>query len=340
MSNRLYEILGVERSAPEAEIKKAYRRLARKYHPDVNPGDKAAEERFKDVSAAFEILSDKDKRAMYDEFGDDAAKLGYDPERAEKYRAWKAQSEASARYGGPAGSAGAGGAGFGFGGFPHGRGGARGGRQGFEDLGFDLGDIFGDVFRQQAEIPRRGADIGAEMQVDFMDAALGTEREIRVTSPSPAHLNVKIPAGIDDGQKIRLRGKGMPGRNSGPAGDLLIAVRIKAHPFFQRDGRDLHLEVPITIQEAMFGADVEIPTLDKPVHVKIPPGTQTKAKLRLAGKGLPGGTPNTAHGDLYATVVVRMPDAKKDPAAARKAAETLETLYEKNLRGHFSSGHG
>ncbi|MBK8014411.1 MAG: DnaJ domain-containing protein [Deltaproteobacteria bacterium] len=338
MSSRLYEILGVERNATEAEIKKAYRRLARKYHPDVNPGDKAAEERFKDVSAAFEVLSDKNKRAMYDEFGEDADKLGYDPERAEKYRAWKAQSEASARY---AASSGGGGPGFGFGGFSHGRAGGRGSaRQNFEDLGFDLGDIFGDVFRQQAEIQRRGGDIGAEMHVDFMDAALGAEREIRVSSPSPAHMHVKIPPGIDDGQKIRLRGKGMPGRNNGPAGDLLITVHIKPHPFFQRDGRDLHLEIPITIQEAMFGADVEIPTLDKPVHVKIPPGTQTKAKLRLAGKGLPAGANNAQTGDLYATVVVRVPDAKKDPETARKAAEDLQSLYEKNLRGHFSSGQG
>lgn len=318
----LYAVLGVDRTASEADIKKSYRRLARKYHPDVNPGDKAAEERFKEVSAAFEVLSDAQKRKLYDEFGDDAAKIGYDPEKAEKYRAWKAQAEATRTYGGRAGA----GDFSGFEGFSG---------RGFE--GFDLGDIFGDLLRQQQRTARRGGDIVAEMSLDFVDAAAGGEREIRVGQPAPAHIKVKIPPGVRDGQKIRLRGKGMSGLQGGPPGDLLITVKVLTHPFFRREGDDLHVELPVTILEAMFGKEVEVPTLEKPVLLKIPPGSQNKSKLRLSGKGFPGANAGTTsgaggRGDLYVTLAVRLPDPSADPQAARSAAEKLESLYRGSVR--------
>ncbi|RMG10912.1 MAG: J domain-containing protein [Deltaproteobacteria bacterium] len=320
MAKDLYQILGVSRDAGEAEIKKAFRRLARKYHPDVNPGDKAAEERFKEISAAFEILSDPQKRKLYDEFGEDAAKLGWDPEKAKEYRAYRQASRTAA---------GAGASAFDFedlfgGGF------GGGGR------GFDFGDILGDLFgggraRRRSAARAKGADVEAELTIDFVTAVRGGEREITVKSEDGArkNLKVKIPSGVRDGQKIRLAGQGAPGRAGGPPGDLYIKVKVRPHPRLRRDGNDLYLDVPVTVAEAMLGAKIKVPTLTGPVTVTVPKGSQTGRKLRLKGRGVParGGRPA---GHLYVVLQVKVPT--RITAESEEAARTLERFYDGDPR--------
>ncbi len=372
-SKDLYEVLGVSRDASEDDIRRAYRKLARKHHPDVNPDDPEAETRFKEVSAAYEVLSDPEKRKLYDELGPDAEKIGYDPEKAAEYRRWKERFERARTGGG-------------------GVGGAPGGFGGFE---FDLGDIFAHGFGTRgpaaaAERPRPGADVEAELTVDFLDAARGTERRIalqkpvacatcggsarrsnsrcegcggtgrrrvgqgplRMQVPCPqcggsgsepcgacggtgvqsgrVELTVKIPAGIEDGQKLRLKGQGAPGRAGGPPGDLYVTVHVRPHPLFRREGDDIHLDLPVTVREAMFGGEVEVPTLSGAVRLKVPRGSQSGRTLRLRGKGIErkGGV----RGDLYAHLQVRVPSPDADEEAARRAADVLEGLYDEDVR--------
>lgn len=323
----LYSTLGVAKSASTQEIKKAYRALARKLHPDKNPGDSDAERRFKEVSSAYEVLSNEDKRKLYDEFGDDAAKFGYDKEKAKQYRAYQSQ-----------------GGGFGGGGFGGGGnyGGGFGGAYTEADLGDILGDIFGrrggggargfDPFRSTS-FPQDGADVRAEMHVAFADAIRGAKRTIRIEKPGEGSTNVEvnIPAGVNDGQKIRLAGLGARGQNGGKTGDLLIAVHVGGHPVFDRRGQHLELELPITIGEAMLGASVEVPTLDGPVKMRIPAGSQSGQKLRLRGKGVPA-RKGTEAGDLHVRLSVRLPDPKRDEAATKEAVEKLEKLYDVDVR--------
>jgi curved DNA-binding protein len=334
-SKDLYSVLGVSRTASEAEIKKAYRKLARKHHPDVNPGDKKAEQRFKEVSAAYEVLSDAEKRKLYDELGEDAAKIGYDPEKARAYRQWQDQVKSTRR-----GGTGAGPEGFeGFGGFGGG-----------EGQGINIEDLFGDLFaragRSSGTRTRRrsggvpfgpegygdlegadfgGSDIRAEMTVDLLDSLRGAEREIEV---SGARLKVKIPKGVKEGQTIRLKGQGLA-RQDGARGDLLISVHVAAHPLLRREGDDLYLEAPVTVREAMFGGKIDVPTLDGSVKLTVPPKSQTGQKLRLKGKGA---TSKNGAGDLYVVLSVRAPDGAEDTEEARKAAETLDQFYKKDVR--------
>ena len=377
----LYEVLGVARNASEDEIRRAYRKLARKHHPDVNPDDPEAEARFKEVSAAYEVLSDPEKRKLYDEFGHDAEKIGYDPDKAAEYRAWKERYE-RARAGGAGGFGG-------FGGF--GGGGATGG------FDFDLEDLFGGMAGAagagRRSAARRGADVETELTVDFLEAARGGERRIALQKPvaceacsgqgvrpgsscsacggtgrqrvargplrmqvacpscggrggepcpscggsgvqsGRTELTVKIPAGIEDGQKLRLKGQGAPGPGGGPPGDLYVVVRVRPHPLFRREGDDIHLDVPVTVREAMFGAEVEVPTLSGTVKLKVPRGSQSGRKLRLKGKGIHRkGRPA---GDLYVHLQVRVPDPSADEEAARQAAETLERLYGEDVRAEL-----
>ncbi|EWH04027.1 molecular chaperone DnaJ [Halomonas sp. BC04] len=339
MSKRdYYEVLlGVERGADTKEIKKAYRRLAQKYHPDRNPDDESSAERFREVSEAYEILSDSEKRAAYDQFG----------------------------HAGVDGQAG----GFGGGGF-----GGGAGAGGFSDI---FGDVFGDIFgggggRRSPHAPQRGSDLRYNLELDLESAVSGTTVDIRVprhiecdrcdgqgaepgssketcptcnghgqvrmqqgffavqqTCPTchgngvhikvPCHkchgegrvretrtLSVKIPAGVDTGDRIRLNGEGESGINGGPPGDLYVQVAIKPHHIFQRDGKHLHCEVPINFIDAALGGELEVPTLDGRVKLKIPPETQTGRLFRLRGKGVKpvrGGPP----GDLLCKVVVETP---------------------------------
>jgi len=307
----LYAILGVSRTASADELKKAYRRLARKYHPDVNPGDKAAEEKFKEVNNAFEILSDPKKRPLYDELGMDAAKIGWDPQKAAAYRQWRSGGA------GPRGAGPAGFEGFGF------------------DTGepVDLGDLFGEIFggsrgagfgRRAAARPAKGADLVDRIDIDLADAVRGRELDLRVDGKK---LSVKVPAGVADGGRIRLAGQGGAGARGGPAGDLYLEVHIRPHPTVRREGDDLTVHLPITVGEAIAGATVPLPTFDGMVQLKIPAGTQSGQRLRLRGKGVPhlrGG----GRGDLYAEVRVMVPTGSE----AKELGKSLDKLYAEPVR--------
>ena len=315
----LYDILGVSRSATADEIKKAYRRLAKQYHPDVNPGNKAAEEKFKEVTAAFEVLSDPKRRKLYDEFGADALRTGFDEKKAEEYRRWK-------RQGAPAG-----GMPFDFGDFESVNVGEYG--------AFDFGSIFGDLFgggagrartrARRGPVTMPGADATAEIEVTLRDAVLGAERDLRIDGRT---LRVKIPAGVTDGAQIRLAGQGGPGAQGGPSGDLYLTVRLREHPHVRRDGKDLLLDLPVTVPEAALGAEVHLPTFEGTVRLRVPAGAQSGTKLRLRGKGLPdlrGG----ARGDLYAVVQIVLPPESE---GLKKAVRPLEHLYKGDPRAGIS----
>jgi curved DNA-binding protein len=316
----LYALLGVSKSASADEIKKAYRKLARELHPDRNPGDKKAEERFKDVSFAHDVLGDPKKRALYDEFGEVGLKEGFDAEAARQMRAWQQQ------LGGMGGRRAAGGAGRSpfpgslediFGGI----GGAGGAAVSLEDL---LGGAFGR--KPRAAQPQRGPDIEAEITLPFADALRGAERELTYRMPGggpPTTVRARIPAGARDGDKVRLREQGGKGRNGGPDGDLLLTVRVEPHPFFRREGDDLLLELPVTVGEAMRGAKVRVPTLDGEVTLRVPPRTQGGAVLRLKGKGAPVRGKKGERGDLLARVSIRVPEGDVD----EKSLVTLEQAY-------------
>jgi curved DNA-binding protein len=313
----LYEILGVPRTATQDELKKAYRRLAKQHHPDVNPGNKAAEEKFKEFTAASEVLSDEKRRKLYDEFGADALRTGFDEKRAEEVRRWK-------RQGAPPG-----GMPFDFGDFST------------VDVGqygaFDFGSIFGDLFgggrgarvRHGPAPAAAGADARGELEITLRDAVLGAERDVRIDGKT---LRVRIPAGVDDGAQIRLAGQGGPGRRGGPAGDLFLSVRLREHPHVRREGKDLAVDMPVTVREAVEGAEVRLPTFEGPVALRVPKGASSGMRLRLRGKGLPdlhGG----ARGDLYAVVQLVLP---KESEALRKAARALDPLYEGDPRAGIS----
>jgi curved DNA-binding protein len=284
----LYETLGVPRDADASAIKKAYRKLARKYHPDVNPGDAAAEERFKRISEAYAVLSDDDRRRNYDEFGEVSLEGGFDPDAARR-----AREAFGARFG-------TGGRGSEF--------------QGFGGETFDFGnleDLLGRTFggRGRGRGGLRGEDIHASVELDFLEAARGAEKRLTLTRPgasgAPATetVTVRIPPGVGDGGRIRLPQKGAAGLAGGPPGDLWATIRVRPHPVFRREGRSLHIEVPISIREAIEGAKIEIPTLEGRATLTIPPGTDSGRKLRLRGKGIanPGGGPP---GDLFVTVQI------------------------------------
>ena len=336
-----YEVLGVEKGASAEEIKKAYRKKAMQFHPDRNPGDKTAEEKFKEVGEAYEVLSDDDKRARYDQFGFQ----GVDP-----------------NFGGGAGFDG------GFGGFG-----------GFGDLGDIFGEFFGGGSSRRASnqnAPRRGENVGARLDLTFEEAAFGCEKEVSaqriencavcngsgsadgaVETCSQCHgtgevrtvqnfmgmhmqsssvcpscsgrgkiiktpcntckgkgkvrrtqkIKVKVPAGVDDGQSVRIRGEGCVGSNGGPSGDLLVEIYIKRHPIFSRQNMDVYCEVPITFTQAALGAEIEVPTLDGKVKYDLPESTQTGKTFVLSGKGVPAVNNPKRRGNHYFTVVVETP---------------------------------
>jgi curved DNA-binding protein len=313
----LYEILGVSRTASTDEIKKAYRRLAKQYHPDVNPGNKAAEEKFKEVTAAFEVISDEKRRKLYDEFGADALRTGFDEKKAEEYRRWR-------RQGAPQG-----GMPFDFGDFE---------TVNVGDYGaFDFGSIFGDLFGGGAGRPRGrrgpvrqpGADAQARIEISLRDAVLGAERDVRIDGRT---LRVKIPAGVSDGSQIRLAGQGGPGSHGGAAGDLFLEVKIREHPHVRVAGKDLEVDLPVTIPEAVNGAEVRLPTFEGPVSLRVPKGAQSGTRLRLRGKGLPD-LKRGPRGDLYAVVQLVLPSQSE---ALRSAVRPLEGLYEGDPRAGIS----
>ncbi len=359
-----YEVLGVDKNADAGTIKKAYYKLAKQYHPDANPGDKVAEEKFKEANEAYEILSDADKRAKYDQFGHAA----FDPSM-----------------GGGTG---------GFGGF--------GDFGDFGDLGDILGGMFGGAFggsRQRRNGPIPGDDIGANITITFEEAAFGVKKDIsynrvcrcsecngaggtnvetcgtcrgtgqvrrvqrmggmsfQSTAPCDAckgtgkiiknpcskcrgngvtrenkRLTVSIPAGIDHGERIALRGQGNDGRNGGPAGDLIITVAVRDHSIFERDGYHIYCEVPLTVAQATLGAEIDVPTLEGNIKYTIPEGTQPGAQFTLKGKGIPYVNGNGRKGDLIFAVTVEIPKGlnEKQKEAMRAFAESCgESNYSK-----------
>jgi molecular chaperone DnaJ len=384
MAEDLYSTLGVPKTASPEEIKKAYRRLARKCHPDVNQGDKAAEDRFKKVSGAFEVLSDPQKRKLYDEFGDEAAKLGWDEKKAEAYRAYRSR----------------GGSGAGAGSMPYGE-------------GVDLGDLFGDLFGRRRGAGAgggmpfdfglqeddagagRGEDLTARVQLTLNEAVTGAERVLTVRRPGRCDacagqgtvgaptvcatcggsgrtrqamgplsmarpcptchgtgrsappcrkcggagrveetrtLTATIPAGVQTGSKVRLSGQGAAGRRGGPPGDLYIEPEVLPHPVVRREGDDLYLDLPLTVPEALGGAEVRVPTFTGEVTVTIPPGSQSGKKMRLRGKGAPrlkGG----GRGDLYLTLKVMVPEHTN--GELKEALAALERAYRRDVRAEL-----
>jgi DnaJ-class molecular chaperone len=274
-----YEVLGVKPDASADDIRKAYRKLAKQYHPDLNPGNAEAERRFKEITAANDILSDPDKRARFDR-GEIDATGAERPER-HSYR-----------------------------GFAEG---AEGERYHPQDAMHpeDLEDLFANFFggargragagRGGARFRARGADRHYTLTIDFLEAVNGAKK--RITLPEGASLDVTIPPGLGDGQILRLRGKGAPGLGDGPPGDALVEVHVAPHPFFRRSGRDIHLDLPVTLAEAVLGARIAVPTVSGPVTMSVPPHSDTGKVLRLRGRGVPahGGAPA---GDQYVTLKV------------------------------------
>ena len=307
-----YDTLGVARDADENAIRTRYRELARRYHPDVNPDDAAAEERFKAVSEAYAVLSDPEKRAAFDDFGEAALQGGFDADAARRAR------ESFGGFGG-----------FGGGGFP-------GSGGGLEDL---LSGMFGGGARGRPR-PRPGSDLEADLTLEFLEAALGCERTLTINRPSADGgvrtdtVTVRIPPGVSDGGRVRLRGKGGEGSAGGHAGDLYARLHVRPHPFFRREDRHLYVDVPVSIREAVIGAKIEVPTLDGRVTLTIPAGTDSGTKLRLRGKGIPAGG-RGAQGDLFAVVQIRVPSGVS-PATV-EALEGLDELEPENLRGIFST---
>jgi curved DNA-binding protein len=290
-----YEVLGVSRTASDKDIRDAYRRLARKYHPDVNPNDRSGEARFKEVSQAYEVLSDPGKRKKYDRLGHDWQQL----EAAEK---------AGANVGG-------------FGGYRSSRGGAG------VDFGYapgegaDVGDLFEQLFgarrgrtggRRSGTL--RGQDVDYPVSISLEEAFGGTERTIQVQRPDGRlqGLEVKIPAGVSDGSRVRVAGKGRPGLGGGPAGDLNLAITILPHARFRRDGNDLHTTVKLPLYQAVLGGEAFVPTpKGTRLALRLPPETQNGQRFRLAGQGMPR-LESTGRGDLYAEIEVQLPTRLSD----------------------------
>jgi len=289
-----YQVLGVSKTASEAEIKKAFRSLAKKHHPDTHPGDESAKKRFQEISAAYDIVGDKDKRAKFDAGEIDAGgnPRGFDP-------------RAGGFQGNPFGFGGAGGPGnadreFHF---------SWNDQQGGGDQGFSAEDIFAEFLggrggRGRANRPARGEDFAVAITASFAESVVGGTRRIVLTNGE--QIDVKIPPGLKDGQQIRVKGRGGAGRNGGPNGDVLIQVTVAPHPYLTRDGNDLRMDLPVTLKEAVLGAKVPVPTLSGTVNLSIPANSNSGAVLRLKGKGVPahGGE---AVGDLYVRLVVALP---------------------------------
>lgn len=309
MSKNLYHILGISKDATEAEIKSAYRKLARKYHPDVNKDNKEAADKFKEISCAYDILGNKEKRQKYDnnEIDDEGKPTGF-----------------GAGFGG---SGGGNYYNYSTGGNPFGNG----------AQGFDFSSIFGeDIFSQfsggqqsrgfsgfgsSARRPRKGEDISYSMRVDFLSAAQGAEKKVNIGGKN---INVKIPAGTTDGQTLRLKGLGQPSFNGGENGDVLITINVDKHPYFEAQGLDIHLELPISFKEAVLGGKIIVPTISGKVNVNIPPYSTSGEKLRLKGKGIKN---KNGVGDEIITLKVVTPKIKNE-----NLEKALLTMSDETIR--------
>ncbi len=380
MAKDYYEILGVKKDASRDEIKKAYRKLARKWHPDINPGNRDAEQKFKEISAAYDCLGNDEKKKLYDEFGEDGLRAGFDEKKAREYKQWGAYGQEAADEG-------------------------HTGEQGYGRY-HSYEDIFGDLFGGgsgqgggfRTAQAARGGDIEYEITIDLLSALRGFETElslqkikdcpgcggsgidpksamtrcstcggsgridvargpIQFTKPCPdchghgstgrpcpqcmgsGHVNaadrirVTIPRGVKEGSRVRLAGKGGQGQDGGQPGDLYLIVHVKDHPLLRRDGDDLFMEVPITVGEAVKGASIEIPTVDGPIKVRVPPGSQSGQTLRLKGKGAMNMKTKT-RGELMVKLIVKVPQTEDKEVL--EAAEKMEKFYKSDLRSNIT----
>lgn len=304
-----YKILGVEKTATAEQIKKAYRKLAVKYHPDKNPGDKAAEEKFKELNEAYEVLSDAGKRKKYDQFGENYQYYEQHGGRPEDYD-WSqfgGGKQGSYTYSGNVED-------------------MFGGGEGFSDF---FEQLFGSRFagshrRQQG--PARGRDVQATMEVSLEDAYSGATRQVEVNG---SRLNIKMKPGLYEGQVIRLKGKGSPGRQSGQQGDLLISIHISPHPQYELKGQDIHTDVPLPLYTAILGGKLTVPTPATTLSMNIPAGTDSGKVFRLKGKGMPAYDHKGTPGDLYIKTVIHIP---KNLSAKEK--ELFQQLSQLNENGH------
>lgn len=283
-----YQVLGVAKGADLKAVKKAYRKLARELHPDLHPGDTQAESRFKEVAAAYDFLSDAEQKAKYDRGEIDASGA---PKAERRFYRTYAEGDPGTRYHDP--------------------------QEFFRD--FQDADIFAEFFGGRAgrAARARGSDVRATLEVGFLDAINGAVKEI--TLPDGKRLKLTIPPGSENGQVLRLKGQGMPGIGGGPAGDVNIELKVQPHPTFQRDGQDIHSEVPITLAEAVLGGKVDVATVDGTVSLTVPRGANSGTRLRLRGKGVPAAG-GGGRGDHYVTLKVVLPD-QPDPELSRFVEE-------------------
>ena len=371
MAKDFYKILGISKGASQDAIKKAYRKLARKWHPDLNPGNQEAETRFKDISQAYECLGKEDKRKLYDEFGEEGLQSGFDADKARQYKQWGAYQQE---------------------GFGSGTGQDFGRYQSYED-------IFGDLFQTGSggfgTPTARGRDVQHDMTIDLVSALRGFETELSMQKmkacdacsgsgtdpssnittctrcegsgrlnvaqgpmqftracpqcgghgqtgkpcsrcggsgqvPGTERIKVTIPKGVREGSKVRVAGKGEPGLNGGNPGDLYLIIHVKPHPFLKREGDRLHMNVPITVREAMVGGTITIPTIEGQINVKIPPGSQSGQTLRLKGKGAVN-LKTKKPGDLMVKLDVKVP--KTDDPEVLEAVKKMDGYYSSDVRG-------
>ncbi len=372
-----YDILGVSRNASQDDIKKAYRKLARKWHPDINPGNREAEGKFKEISEAHDVLRDPEKRKLYDEFGEEGLRSGFDADQARAYQKWQSRPRPES------GRAWAGKGDQGFGRY-----------QSYEDIFGDLFGFGGGGPRSQGPRPAQGRDIEHEMTIDMLSALKGFDTELAMQVPracsrcggggaepgasssgcpscggagrinvaegpmnftracpecggtgvkgapcsrcggagretAEERIRVSIPKGVREGSRVRVSGKGEPGTGGRPAGDLYLVIRIKSHPVLRREGDDLHMEVPVTVHEALAGGTVTIPTPEGGVNLKVPPRSQSGKVLKLKGRG--AADPKTGtKGDLLVKLSVQVPGT--DDAEVLRAAELMERHYGEDVR--------
>ncbi|HEY6604577.1 MAG TPA: J domain-containing protein [Xanthobacteraceae bacterium] len=301
MSEDPYAILGVKREATQDEIRKAYRQLAKKLHPDLNPGDKQAEEKFKQISAAYDLLGDAEKRARFDRGEIDAS--GQERPRQRYYRDFHGADAEPHTYSTDGG---------------------------YADF-METEDIFKEMFGRggEARIRLRGQDVLYRLPVEFLEALNGATK--RITLPDGGTLDVVIPAGTKDKQVLRLRGKGGQGLGGGPPGDALVEIEVEPHKFFSRKGDDIHLELPISLPEAVLGAKLDVPTPTGPVRMTVPKGANTGTVLRLRGKGAPRS--DKTHGDQYVTLKIVLPQ-QLDPEI-EEFARRWQAGQAQNPRGHL-----
>jgi DnaJ-class molecular chaperone len=308
-----YEILGVKREATQAEIRKAYLRLAKKNHPDLHPDDKAAEARFKEIASANDIVGDEKKRAAFDRGEIDASGAAQQPRQPER-GSYRQYAEA-----GP--------------GFKYERSGGGGtGGAGSNPFGHDENDLFAELFGARGRAQMRGSDVGYTFAIDFVDAINGAKK--RVVMADGKTLDIAIPVGLQDGQTLRLRGQGRPGLGGGEAGDVLVDVHVDPHPDFRRDGNNIRGVLPVTISEALSGGKVPVPTVSGIVQLSVPKGSNTGSVLRLRGKGVP--LPK-GPGDHLVELQVVLPQTPDDDLVDMIAAWEAKHPYDPRQRPEAQS---